>query len=171
MTSISRSFSAKPGLVVMTCGVAGSGKTTFAQKLEKQGFSRLSIDEEIWANFGRFGIDYPEADYGQYQDLARDIVEGKLLDNLKNKQATVLDLSFWSKGERERVAKLIAHHGGEHQIVYLKVPENVLKERLKERSKRFDANAAFTITDEIFDFYFNGFQEPKDEGEIVFEAK
>jgi len=37
------------------------------------------------------------------------------------------------------------------------------------RSKRFDANAAFTITDEIFNVYFNGFQEPKGEGEIVIE--
>lgn len=36
-------------LVVMMCGVAGSGKTTFSKKLEKEGFVRLSIDEEIWA--------------------------------------------------------------------------------------------------------------------------
>ncbi|NMA75480.1 MAG: ATP-binding protein [Bacteroidales bacterium] len=43
----------------MMCGVAGSGKTTFAQKLEKIGFSRLSIDEEIWSTNGRYGIDYP----------------------------------------------------------------------------------------------------------------
>lgn len=34
-------------LVVMMCGVAGSGKTTFSQQLEKEGFIRLSIDEEI----------------------------------------------------------------------------------------------------------------------------
>jgi septin family protein len=32
-------------LVVMMCGVAGSGKTTFSQQLEKEGFVRLSIDE------------------------------------------------------------------------------------------------------------------------------
>jgi adenylate kinase len=30
-------------IVVMMCGVAGSGKTTFAQQLEKKGFVRLSI--------------------------------------------------------------------------------------------------------------------------------
>lgn len=35
-------------LVVMMCGVAGSRKTTFSQQLEKGGFLRLSIDEEIW---------------------------------------------------------------------------------------------------------------------------
>ncbi|WP_346775363.1 AAA family ATPase [Bacillus sp. RO2] len=41
------------------CGVAGSGKTTFSQQLEKEGFVRLSIDEEIWATNGRYGIDSP----------------------------------------------------------------------------------------------------------------
>ncbi|MDF2036483.1 AAA family ATPase [Cytobacillus oceanisediminis] len=46
-------------LVVMMCGVAGSGKTTFSKKLEKEGFVRLSIDEEIWAVNGRYGIDFP----------------------------------------------------------------------------------------------------------------
>ena len=35
-------------LVVMLCGIAGSGKTTLANRLEKMGFLRLSIDEEVW---------------------------------------------------------------------------------------------------------------------------
>ncbi|WP_255398301.1 AAA family ATPase [Salirhabdus sp. Marseille-P4669] len=43
-------------LVIMMCGVAGSGKTTFSQQLEKEGFIRLSIDEEIWATKGRYGV-------------------------------------------------------------------------------------------------------------------
>jgi adenylate kinase family enzyme len=41
------------------CGVAGSGKTTFSQQLEKEGFVRLSIDEEIWITNGHYGIDIP----------------------------------------------------------------------------------------------------------------
>ena len=32
--------------VVMMCGVCGSGKTTYAKQLEKNGFVRLSIDEK-----------------------------------------------------------------------------------------------------------------------------
>lgn len=37
-------------LVVMMCGIAGSGKSTFSQHLEKYGFVRLSIDEEVWSD-------------------------------------------------------------------------------------------------------------------------
>lgn len=55
-------------IVVMMCGVAGSGKTTFAKKLEKEGFVRLSIDEDIWATHGRFGVDYPEQNYESYKE-------------------------------------------------------------------------------------------------------
>jgi septin family protein len=50
-------------LIIMMCGVAGSGKTTYAQQLEKEGFVRLSIDEEIWKVNGRYGIDYPAEKY------------------------------------------------------------------------------------------------------------
>lgn len=49
------SDSDKP-LIVLMCGIAGSGKTTFSQKIEPYGFTRLSIDEEVWAVLGRNGI-------------------------------------------------------------------------------------------------------------------
>ncbi|MEV1201147.1 AAA family ATPase [Microbispora rosea] len=41
--------------VVMMCGVAGAGKTTYAQELEQRGYARLSIDEAVWALIGRDG--------------------------------------------------------------------------------------------------------------------
>jgi AAA domain len=44
------------GVVCMMCGVAGSGKTTWARALEARGLVRLSIDEEIWSRFGRYGV-------------------------------------------------------------------------------------------------------------------
>jgi predicted kinase len=48
------------------CGVAGSGKTTYAQQLEAQGYVRLSIDEEVWKRFGRVGVDYDASMYGKH---------------------------------------------------------------------------------------------------------
>lgn len=46
---------------------------------------------------------------------------------------------------------------------------NDLRERLKIRSQRLDANAAFTSTDEILTDYLSGFEAPIGEGEIVIE--
>lgn len=38
--------------VVLLCGVAGAGTTTVARALERAGYERLSIDEEMWARSG-----------------------------------------------------------------------------------------------------------------------
>ena len=48
-------------------GVAGSGKTTFSQKLEKEDFNMSSIDEEIWATNGRYRIDFPDEKMEEYK--------------------------------------------------------------------------------------------------------
>ncbi len=51
--------------------------------------------------------------------------------------------------------------------VYLRVDTAELRRRLKERSQRFDANAALPITDYVFADHLAGFGEPDDEGEEV----
>jgi len=53
--------------------------------------------------------------------------------------------------------------------IYLKVSPDVLRQRLAIRSLRFEANAAFPITEDILNAYLNGFEELFGEGEIVLE--
>ncbi|MCJ8013210.1 ATP-binding protein [Paenibacillus sp. KQZ6P-2] len=158
-------------LAVMMCGVAGSGKTTFAQRLEQRGFVRLSIDEEIWATNGRYGIDYPIEVYEQLKVEAELKLCNELVNLLNEKRNVVIDFSFWQRKRRNQYKKLIEDGGGEWKLIYLKVHPNDLRERLRIRSQRFDANAAFTITEEILSSFLNGFEVPSGEGEIIIEAK
>ncbi|MDQ0656994.1 ATP-binding protein [Paenibacillus sp. W2I17] len=158
-------------LVVMMCGVAGSGKTTFAQRLEQRGFVRLSIDEEIWATNGRYGIDYPVEIYEQLKIKAELKLRNELVHLLNEKRNVVIDFSFWQQKRRNEYKKLIEDGGGEWKLVYLKVHPNDLRERLRIRSQRFDANAAFTITEEILSSFLKGFEVPSGEGEIIIELK
>ncbi|WP_440118948.1 AAA family ATPase [Paenibacillus sp. QZ-Y1] len=157
-------------LVVMMCGVAGSGKTTFAQQLEKDGFVRLSIDEEIWATKGRYGIDYPTEMYEQFKVEAELKLRNELMILLAEKRNVVIDFSFWQQKKRMEYKNLLEEAGGEWKLIYLKVHPSELRKRLHLRSKRFDANAAFTITEEILTFFLKGFEVPSDEGEVVIEA-
>jgi hypothetical protein len=74
------SSAAEDGTVCMLCGLAGAGKTTAAKILEGRGFVRLSIDEWIWRNHGRFGVDYASSSYEDLQlkaeaSLRRELVE------------------------------------------------------------------------------------------------
>ncbi|WP_409274987.1 AAA family ATPase [Neobacillus sp. SCS-31] len=155
-------------LVVMMCGVAGSGKTTFSQQLEKEGFVRLSIDEEIWATHGRFGIDFPIEKIEEYKIEAERRLCNQLTELIRDKQQVVIDFSFWNRAKRDKYKQLIEESGGKWKLIYLNVHPDDLRERLKIRNKRFDANA-FPISEEILSSYLNGFETPKGEGEIVIE--
>ncbi|MGP1910579.1 AAA family ATPase [Metabacillus sp. JX24] len=156
-------------LVVIMCGLAGSGKTTLSQKLEKSGFVRLSIDEEVWSANGRYGIDYPIEKYREYLNQAHLRLRNKLVRLIHNKEQVVVDSSFWRKAERVEYKQLIEAAGGKWCIIYLKVSHADLLNRLKVRSNRFDANAAFPITEDILTGFLNRFEVPNGEGEIVIE--
>ncbi len=155
-------------LVIMMCGVAGAGKTTFSQQLEKEGFIRLSIDEEIWATKGRYGVDFPMDEIEIYKDEAERKLRKRLVQLIHEKERVVVDYSFWNRDRRDQYKQLIEKAGGKWKLIYLKVDPDVLRERLKIRNKRFDANA-FPITEDILSTYIKGFDVPNGEGEIVIE--
>lgn len=149
-----------PRIVFMMCGIAGSGKTTFAQALEGMGCRRLSIDEEIWRTYGRFGVDYPEDEYPILQSSAEKILREQLVEMLRTGTKAVIDFSFWKSQTRADYRELVHRNSHHCQIVFLKVPENVLRERLVNRAARRDANAAFPITDDLLQRYIQGFEPP-----------
>jgi predicted kinase len=156
--------------VYLMCGIAGAGKTTLAKQLVDKGFIRLSIDEYIWSEFGKYDIDYPADQYPRLQKEAEHQLEQQLIACLKQKQSLVIDYSFWSRANRQRYKDLIESFGIKCTIVFLKVNYKTLKTRLEKRSSEVDANAAFTVTDEILDRYYAGFEEPVNENAIIIEA-
>ncbi|MEK5465150.1 ATP-binding protein [Paenibacillus sp. FSL R7-0210] len=160
----------KAPLVVMMCGVAGSGKTTFALKLEHEGFVRLSIDEDIWSTYGRYGIDYPEEEYESLKEQSERKLRKELVQLVQAKRHVVVDFSFWQRQRRDGYKQLIEEHGGKWAVIFLKVQPEELRHRLLLRSERMDANAAFTITEEILTRFLNGFETPAGEGEWIVEA-
>jgi predicted kinase len=166
--SIYREKNGLTPLVVMMCGVAGSGKTTFSQQLEKEGFVRLSIDEEIWAVHGRYGMDYSIEKIEEYKLEAENKLRNLLIKLIMDKKQVVIDFSFWERAKRDQYKQLIENSGGKWKLIYIKVHPDDLRERIKIRNKRVDANA-FPVTEEMLDSYLSGFEIPKDEREIVIE--
>ncbi|MGO4547948.1 AAA family ATPase [Paenibacillus sp. 2TAB23] len=164
---ISRIGTIAAPLAVMMCGVAGSGKTTYAKQLEDHGFVRLSIDEEIWSTNGRFGIDYSAEHYEQFKIDAELKLRECMIALIQEKSSVVVDFSFWQRKKREEYKRIIEAAGGEWALVWMKVRTDVLRERLRIRSQRFDANAAFPITEEILTRFLNGFEAPVGEGERI----
>lgn len=150
--------------VIMMCGVCGSGKTTYALEKEKEGFVRLSIDEEMWKTYGRRGVDFPEEEYDRLSEKVERKLQADMEALIEEGRDVILDLSFWSRESRDRYRQLIRRAGGEPVLVYLKADKEVLRERLRERNKTVGANAVF-VSEEMFEQYYDGFQEP-DEKEL-----
>jgi predicted kinase len=152
------------------CGVAGAGKTTYAQSLEAVGYVRLSIDEVIWDRFGRFGVDYDPARYDEYTAIAEAALRERLIALVRQGRDVVVDRSFWQRAARDEYKAFLAEAGAQSELVYLKLEREQLRERLAARAARFDANAAFPITDDILDRFLAGFEEPHGEGETVIRS-
>ncbi len=152
------------------CGVAGAGKTTYAKELEAQGFVRLSIDEEVWERFGRYGVDYDPSMYEQHSAEAEAVLQERLTELIRAGRDVVVDYSFWERSTRDRYKHLVAEAGGRWELVYLKVSPERLRQRLAARRERFDANAAFPIADALLERFLAGFQAPDGEGETVVDT-
>jgi predicted kinase len=153
--------------VVLMCGVAGSGKTTYAKDLETRGYVRLSVDEEIWRRFGRCGVDYEPGQYEEHTEVARRVLRDRLLSLVAAGSNVVIDSSFWQRSRRQEYKELIEQAGARWRLIYLEIDPALLRQRLDARAERFDANAAFPVTDELLTHYLHAFEPPSGEGEEV----
>jgi predicted kinase len=156
--------------VVLLCGLAGSGKTTFSQRLEEIGYVRLSIDEAIWERFGRFAVDYEETSYAIHSTTVESDLKERLAEHIASRKNVVVDNSFWKRNTRDTYKRLVVKSGGRWRLIYLKIDASELRRRLEVRAPRFDANAAFPITDEILDKYIRAFEAPSGEGEEIWST-
>ncbi|WP_282204031.1 AAA family ATPase [Kitasatospora fiedleri] len=154
------------GLVVLMCGLPGSGKSTYARALERRGFVRLSIDEVIWSRTGRDGAELEPAVYERLKSAVERELWEELVGLLEARRPVVVDYSFWNRETRDRYKALIEGHGCRWELVRLRADLETLRRRLAARSRRSDANSV-TVPDETLRRYFDAFQEPVGEGERV----
>lgn len=160
----------------MCAAPVGSGKTTLAKTVIARlpQFTRLSIDEIIFARHGLYGVDYPDdLDlYQQYLDEAGQVYLDNFHALLKNGKDIVLERSFYAKEDRDEFRTMIADGGGRIVLVFLKASDKeALWGRICARSARGkEANSSLDITRDIFDMYWKGFEDPEGEGEVVVQV-
>ncbi|RST25312.1 ATP-binding protein [Streptomyces sp. WAC04770] len=154
-------------VVYLLVGLTGSGKTTYAQrKLEPAGVVRLSVDEIVARDHGRYGVDYPESEYFEREAPAVAEVRSRLVDLVGQGRDVVVDHGLWTRQDREEWRKLVEDAGGRPRLLYFPVDREELLRRLTARNRRTDANA-LAVTESALSDFVARFEPPHGEGEEI----
>lgn len=141
--------------VVLMCGLAGAGKTTYARALEAQGWVRLSIDEAAW-RLGHREMPLPSA----VADEIRADQREQLVRLVRDGRDVVVDYAFWRRADRDEYRQLVYAHGGTTEIVYLRVADDEVRRRMATRNhSQLDANS-FRIDASRLESYLDAFEAP-----------
>ncbi|CAM3542732.1 AAA family ATPase [Nocardioides zeicaulis] len=143
----------------MMCGPGGAGKTTYAKRLEREGWTRLSFEVELW---DRGITTIPSADV--VAEVAADLKE-RLLRHVAADDDVVLDFGFWFRRQREEYRALLAPHDVVPETVHVATSLATIVSRVGDRHGRGPDD--WPLTEESAREYFAVFEPPtSDEGPL-----
>lgn len=147
--------------VIFMCGPAGSGKSTYARRLEGRGFARLSFDDQAWQR----GYLSQPLDPVVHDEIEADL-RRELLRLIGDGMDVVLDFSFWSRAMRANYRRLVEPHGITPETIYLQTPRDVVLERIASRANEHPDDVPLSV--ELAAAYFDHFEPPtEDEGPLM----
>lgn len=155
---------------------SGAGKTTLVQSILTHfpHYTRLSIDEIIFRTHGLYGTDYPASPtlYARYNDEADEIYLSTFLKLLDEGKDIAFERSCYAKVDRDEWRRIAEEGGARVVLVYLRAREKeMLWERICRRSEGVKtADNALEIARGVFEGYWEGFEGPEGEGEVVVDV-
>ncbi|MCL2532273.1 MAG: ATP-binding protein [Oscillospiraceae bacterium] len=125
------------GKVILICGMIGSGKTTYANRLAKQLNAVMITQDELM--YGLFGTQLYHNDREQYYKYAtwvEDYVKQKSGEAAKAGALVICDNGFWPLWQRNEWREFYASMGVTCELHYIDTPQ---AQRLKNIQKRNEA--------------------------------
>lgn len=119
-------------IVHLMCGLPGSGKTTFAQRLA---ITRpaLHFSLDVWM-LGLYDYTIEQPEYGLCVERCQALIWQTGLQILALGHDVILDWSLWSKARRRTWRERIDGAGYQHRLYYFNIPLTQLQERLRVRN-------------------------------------
>lgn len=143
------------------CGPAGAGKSTFARRLEADGMTRLSFDQEAW----RRGIRTMPLPAEMHRAIEAELRD-RLIALVQAGTDVVLDFSFWSRLQRDAYRELLRPFGLEPETIYLATPRGIALQRVRDRATSHGDD--FALDPDVAAAYFDHFEPPtEDEGPLT----
>ena len=140
----------------LLCGKTGSGKTTFARRLEQSGAMRFSVDE--WM-LRLFGPHMPRKEFDARVAICLELVL-ELAERLAELGVpVVIDAGFWRREDRLKVRARLEQKSVRTYLHYFDVPEDELWRRIERRNRELP-KGTFEITREMFELFAGWFEPP-----------
>lgn len=154
-------------MLVLMCGISGSGKTTIARRLEKQGFERLSLDAIMWERHNAAYMNLPfEKQCLLQAEAERELVE-RLQRLLAADRDVVVDSCLCKRSHRDAYREIVRKWNTQCKVIYCSAPAEELRRRLHSRISNEGPDCAI-VTDEMLNRFLKGFETPQaDETDIV----
>jgi predicted kinase len=143
--------------VHLLCGKTGSGKTTFARRLEQERRAvALSVDPWMIRLFGQH---MPREAFDARLRVCMDLLYG-LSERLTQLGVdVVLDWGFWSRADRDAARARFAASGAQVVLYFFDVSDDVILRRLKRRSEQPPGDD-YEIPPEMFALLAAKFEPP-----------
>lgn len=142
----------KPTLVLF-CGLPGSGKTTLAKKLEKQG-KGIRICTDDWQE--DLKIDHTDE---KFHDSLQRRLYALALELLQYKQSVILEDGLWMMSEREEKLADAREAGARVELHFFDLSFDEILKRLSSRNKNH-IHGAVSIEKEELQKWWSVFQKP-----------
>ena len=140
------------------CGMAGAGKTTFAQRLERNtGAIRLAPDEWITRLIGDKG---DRVERERLRDSVEDLQWATAQQLLRRSVSVILENGFWSRKERFRLIATSKELGARVVLHFLDTPKTELLRRLEVRNAQ-EPHESLRVTVEDLDLWLSWFEPPE----------
>ena len=146
----------------MLCGLTGSGKTTYARRLERERRAVL-LSADAWMIW-LFGHHMPRELFEERGRSCKQIMLEITEQLIARGVEVVLDWGFWSRSERSETMERLRGAGAHAQLLWFDVSLDILWERLAARNAALPAGT-FVITKAMLDEFSLRFEPPGDDEE------
>ena len=141
----------------MMCGLTGSGKTTYAKRLEREHSAvRFSVDE--WM-IDLYGHHMPREVFDERLAAIKDLLWDVARRLLTLGVNVVLDFGFWKREERLKFKNRTEEVGATPTLYFFDLLLAELQRRLAARNETLD-EGTFEITPEMLETFSSWFEPP-----------